>query len=162
MQSHTSLKSIVPSDLFLERSNHAQNLILNRCWMHTYLPISRGIPATKCARDDDDHLFVLQIASVVVLHAVKLCCKNTTKHIVDNVGVVTGTPCLCGIEDGGLDPALVVLAEDAGGVTHQPGQPRGRDSKKGRGEEEGREEGREEEENGGEEGEGRGGGGEGG
>ena len=117
--------------------------------MHTYLSISRGIPATKCACDNDNHLFVFKVASVVVLHTLKLCRKNTTKHIVDDVGIVTGTSSLSGIEDGGLDSALVVLTEDTSSVTHQPGQLRERSRmkrvggrKKGRGrgrEREGRE-----------------------
>ena len=89
-------------------------------WILTYLSISRGIPATKCACDNDNHLFVFKVASVVVLHTLKLRRKNTTKHIVDDVGIVTGTSRLSGIQDSGFDSALVVLAEDASSVTNQP------------------------------------------
>lgn len=90
------------------------------CTNSNYLSISRGIPATKRACDDDHHLLVLEVCSVVVLHAVKVRGKDTTKHIVDNVGIVTGPPRFCGVEDCGLDSTLVVLAEDASCVTHQP------------------------------------------
>ena len=48
--------------------------------------------------------------------------KDTPKNVVDHVGIVTRAPRLCGIEDGGLDATLVVLAEDTGGVTYQPGR----------------------------------------
>lgn len=65
---------------------------------------------------------MLQVASVVVFHAVQLCGKDTTEHIVDNVGIVTRTSRLCGIEDGGFDTTLVMLAEDTSCVPYQPGE----------------------------------------
>lgn len=85
-----------------------------------YLSISRGIPTAKGARDDDKYLLLFQVGSVVVLHAADLGGKDTTKHIVHNVGVVTGAACLGGVEDGGLNTLLIMLAKDASCVSYQP------------------------------------------
>ena len=63
---------------------------------------------------------MLEIASVVVFHAGNVGGKDTAKHVVHNISIVTGATCLCGIEDRRLDTLLVVLAEDASCVTYQP------------------------------------------
>ena len=89
-------------------------------YIYNYLSISRGVPTAKGAGDDEEHLLLLQIGSVVVVHAADLGCKDTTKDVVDHIGIVTGTACLGGIEDGGLDSLLVVLAENTSCVSHQP------------------------------------------
>ena len=85
-----------------------------------YLSISRGVPAAEGAGDDDHHLFLLQVGSVVVVHAAHLGRKYTTENVVDDVGIVTGAASLSGVENGSLDSLLVVLAKDAGCISHQP------------------------------------------
>ena len=100
--------------------------------MTRYLSISRGIPAAKGAGDDNKHLLVLKIPSVVVLHTMELGRKDTPKNIVDDVGIVTRASCLSGIEDGGFNTTLVVFTEDTSCVTHQP---RGGERERGEGRE---------------------------
>ena len=77
----------------------------------TYLSISRWVPTAEGAGDDNEKLLVLKVGPVIVLHATHLGGKHPIKDILDHMGVIAGTACLCGKEDGGFDSLLVDFPE---------------------------------------------------
>lgn len=83
-----------------------------------YLSIGWGVSTPERARNQDQHLLVLQIGPVVLLHAHHLGRKHTPKHILDHVSVVLGAPGLRGVQYGGLHPLVIDSSEHAHRVPH--------------------------------------------